>query len=288
MSVPHSPLGRRRQLWLMDRQEEAVARVASKRGLPRAAMAAACGMPLSALATSTLLTSVLPHDKARDVERRFDLPTGTLHPLHRMPSEEEAGFEADSRLRYLLDPITGRDESRVDVGALVDQLSKLSDQGLARAQCARAVGVDYQRFAKFETSRTRTAPKWLADRVAAALGHPDHGRNPDADETDGRTSAVPTTTPGPIVFHVVDDARVRVVVAARTSRLGAGRLAALLGQEVARPHARAGEWIVMHDAVVPVRVADAVRRLVAPEGTKGAMVDARRRRERRRWFDLRR
>ena len=222
VSAERVPLGRRRQLWLMDRQEEAVARLASELRRPRTAMAAACGMPIGALTSSALLTSVLPHDRTRDVERTYGLPSGTLHPLVLMPTEEEARFDADPRLRYLLDAAVERDETRVDVGDLVDRLSELSDQGLARVQCARAVGVDYQRFAKFETSRTRTAPKWLADRVAVALGRPKDGRVRPAGGTDEAAPAGPAATPSPIAWHVVDDASVRVVVAARTLAPGSG------------------------------------------------------------------
>lgn len=162
-------LGRRQQLWLLDRQDERLAEALN--GRSRASVANAIGVGPAALSPSILLSTPYPPVLLAKVAFELGVQASSLHPIDEAPSEAEAQFRADANLSYVMGASRpdDADEYRVPVGDLRERLRTAVAKGIMRVDIARAAGLGYSAYSRLERTRTTAIPSWDMTRIEQVL-----------------------------------------------------------------------------------------------------------------------
>lgn len=203
-------LGRRQQLWVLDRQDERLA--ASLGGRSRASLATAVGVGPAALSPSILLSTPYPPVLLAKVAFELGVEASLLHPVDEAPSEADATFRSDPSLCYVMGASRpdDADEYKVPIQDLAKRLKSVVASGVSRVDLARAAGMGYSAYSRLERPRTTTIASWDMTRMEQIL------------------SQIPNEA-APFEVTGLSASAARFRIAARMRRPVAGALLAALG-----------------------------------------------------------
>lgn len=247
-------LDRRQQLWLLDRQEEAL--VEALGGRSRADVAAAIGVGPAALSPSILLTTPLPPVLLAKLAFELSVPADRLHPVTHVPDPEEAEYRSDPGLAYVMEGPDGS-TAEIDPDAGLGEALRLTAQaGTSRIDLARACGLGYSSYSKLER-RSGCLTARDAARVRIVL------------------SKRPVATPA-YAIESTDDGMVRIRVAARMRAGAALRIVQALGATM-EPMPATGpcrDAVALRlDVVVPQAAARTFMEIISPSPKHRGLMD---------------
>lgn len=176
---PEMGLTRRQQIWLLDRQVEAVDRAVSdivsrhpdlSASAARRRLEQASGIPANALSANRVATRILDHPAVHGIELAMGFAPGSIHPLDALPPHDSLGHPDLEGLR-LWEGARPSDEGSIplaDVEGVFDRVMSLPGRNLALV--SRATGLDPTFISRMVAGSCRSVRKSSLRILAHSLG----------------------------------------------------------------------------------------------------------------------